>query len=98
MGRDAEPSLRQFELIGTLHESGATELPPDSDVPVSAAWRDLIEGDDRVRAMRALEASAIMGLRKGLRGGSVWINHSLSFRERDQLLIPPAQWESNRDR
>lgn len=98
VGRDAEPSLRQFELIGALHESGATELPPDSVVPVSAAWRDLIEGDDRVRAMRALEASAIMGLRKGLRRGSVWINHSLSFRERDQLLIPPAQWESNRDR
>ena len=98
MGREAEPSLRQLELIGTLHDSGATELPPDCDVPVSAAWRDLIQGDDRTRASRALEASAITGLRKGLRRGSVWINHSLSFRERDQLLIPPALWESDRDR
>jgi hypothetical protein len=98
VGREAEPSLRQFELIGTLHDSGATELPPDSDAPVSAAWRDLIKGDDRVRALRALEASAITGLRKALRRGSVWIDHSLSFRERDQLLIPPAQWESDRDR
>jgi TnpA family transposase len=98
VGREAEPSLRQFELIGTLHDSGAIEVPPDSDVPVSAAWRDLIKGDDRVRALRALEASAITGLRKGLRRGSVWINHSLSFRERDQLLIPPTQWESDRDR
>ncbi|MBB5499614.1 Tn3 family transposase [Paraburkholderia sp. MM5384-R2] len=97
-GRDAEPSLRQLELIGTLHDSGATELPPDCDVPVSAAWRDLVKGDDRARALRALEASAITGLRKGLRRGSVWINHSLSFRERDHLLIPPAQWESERDR
>ncbi len=26
VGRDAEPSLRQFELVGTLHDSGATEL------------------------------------------------------------------------
>ena len=41
--------------------------------------------------MRALEASAITGLRKGLRRGSVWISHSLSFRARDQMLIPPAQ-------
>jgi hypothetical protein len=49
-------------------------------------------------ALRALEASAITGLRKALRRGSVWINRSLSFRERDQLLIPPAQWESDRDR
>jgi TnpA family transposase len=98
VGREAEPSLRQFELIGTLHDSGATELPPDSDVRVSAAWRELIKGDDRVHALRALEASAITGLRKALRRGSVWINHSLSFRERDQLLIPPAQWEGDRDR
>ncbi|KVN96665.1 hypothetical protein WJ69_02375 [Burkholderia ubonensis] len=48
--------------------------------------------------MWALKASAITGLRKGLRRGSVWISHSLSFRARDQLLIPPAQWERERDR
>jgi len=67
-------------------------------VPVSASWRDIVDGDDRKRALRALEASALTGLRKGLCCGSVWINHSLSFRERDQLLIPPARWESERDR
>ncbi|MDN7535660.1 hypothetical protein QZM30_37205 [Burkholderia orbicola] len=65
---------------------------------MSASWRDLVEGKDRVRALRALEASAITGLRKGLRRGSVWISHSLSFRSRDQLLIPPAQWERERAR
>jgi len=97
-GWDAEPSLRQLDLIGALHDSGTTELPPDCDVPVSVGWRDLVKGDDRARALRALEASAITGLRKGLRRGSVWINHSLSFRERDQLLIPPVQWEKERDR
>jgi hypothetical protein len=67
-------------------------------VPVSAAWRDLVTGDDRARALRALEASALTGLHKGFRRGSVWISHSLSFRERDQLLIPPTQWESDRER
>lgn len=97
-GRDAEPCLKQLELIGALHNSGATELPADCDVPVSASWRDMVKGEDRARALRALEASAITELRKGLRRGSVWISHSLSFRERDQLLIPPAQWESERDR
>jgi TnpA family transposase len=96
--REAEPSLRQLELIGQLHDSGATELPRDYDVPISASWRDIVEGDDRKRALRALEASALTGLRKGLRCGSVWINHSLSFRARDLLVISPAQWESERDR
>jgi hypothetical protein len=63
-------------------------------VPVSASWRDLVDGEDRKRALRAMEACAITGLRKALRRGTVWISHSLSFRERDQLLIPPTQWES----
>jgi hypothetical protein len=48
--------------------------------------------------LRALEASAITGQRNGLRRGSFWINHSLSFRDRDQLLIPSVQWKSDRDR
>lgn len=94
----SEPSVQQLEFIGSLHDQGATELPPDCQVPVSASWRDLVNGEDRQRAMRAMEASAMMGLRRGLRRGTVWINHSLSFRERDQLLIPPAQWDAERDR
>ncbi|MBB0179440.1 MULTISPECIES: Tn3 family transposase [Ralstonia] len=93
-----DPAMRQLEFIGSLHDQGATELPPDCNVPVSVSWRDLVDGEDRKCALRAMEASAIMGLRKGLRRGTVWISHSLSFRERDQLLIPPAQWESERDR
>ena len=39
----------------------------------------------------------MMSLRKSLRRGSVWIDHSLSHRERDQMLIPPAQWAIQRD-
>jgi hypothetical protein len=54
-------------------------LPSDSDVPVSAAWRNLAKGDDQARAFRALEASAVTGLRKWLRRGSFRINDSLSF-------------------
>jgi len=97
-GNGNEPVMRQLEVIGKLYEHGATELPPDSNVPVSASWRDLVDGEDRKRALRAMEACAITGLRKALRRGTVWISHSLSFRERDQLLIPPTQWESERDR
>jgi len=39
----------------------------------------------------------MVSLRKSLRRGSVWLHHSLSFRERDQMLIPPAQWAVQRD-
>lgn len=39
----------------------------------------------------------MMTLRKSLRRGSARLNHSLSLRERDQMLIPPAQWAVQRD-
>ena len=94
----SDPAVQQLEFIGSLHDQGATELPRDCQVPVSASWRDMVNGEDRKRAMRAMEACAMMGLRRGLRRGTVWINHSLSFRERDQLLIAPAQWDTERDR
>lgn len=39
-----------------------------------------------------------MGLRRSLRRGSVWLDHSLSYRERDQMLIPPKDWARDRER
>lgn len=74
---DTEPSLQQLELIARLHDSGATELPIDHGVPISAKWRALVACDDCKRALRALEATAITSWRNDLRRGSVWINHSL---------------------
>jgi TnpA family transposase len=38
----------------------------------------------------------MMALRRSVRRGSVWVDHSLSFRERDQMLIPPQQWALHR--
>ncbi|NGF00540.1 Tn3 family transposase, partial [Escherichia coli] len=69
----ADPAVQQLEFVGSLHDRGATELPPDCQVPVSASWRDLVNSEDRQRAMRAMEASAMLGLRRGLRRGTVWI-------------------------
>jgi predicted nuclease of restriction endonuclease-like (RecB) superfamily len=56
------------------------------------AWNPLVHGADPKAAWRAFEASTMMALRKSVRRGSVWVDHSLSFRERDQMLIPPQQW------
>jgi hypothetical protein len=45
----------------------------------------------------AYDACTMMTLRKSLRRGSARLNHSLSLRERDQMLIPLAQWAVQRD-
>ncbi len=86
-------ALKQLEILRALHASGATELPSDTEVTVDKVWRGMVDGDDRKKAMRALEASTALALRAGLRRGSIWVDHSLTFRERDQMLIPPDEWK-----
>ncbi|SDE60916.1 hypothetical protein SAMN05444679_12614 [Variovorax sp. CF079] len=39
----------------------------------------------------------MMAMRKALRGGSVWLDHSASFRDRDRMLIPLEEWKLHRD-
>ncbi|WP_157270902.1 Tn3 family transposase, partial [Azohydromonas aeria] len=66
---------------------GRDELPD-----VGAAWSSLVHNPDRKAGWWAFEASTMLALRRSLRRGSVWIDHSLSFQGREQLLIPPLQW------
>jgi hypothetical protein len=63
--------------------------------PLGIVWKPLIEGDDRERAFRALEVATLSSLRRAVRNGSVWIDHSLSFRSREHLFIAPAVWKAD---
>jgi TnpA family transposase len=96
-GRENDAGLQQVQALKKLYDSKATTLPSDSPVQVGRVWRALTGGEDRKRALRAFEASAMLSLRTSLRRGSAWLPHSQSFRERDRLLIPPAQWEAQRE-
>lgn len=40
----------------------------------------------------------MLAVRHGLRGGRLWVDHSWEFRNREDLLIPPAQWKKERQR
>jgi hypothetical protein len=40
--------------------------------------------------------ATLLGLRRALRNGTVWIDHSLAFRSREKLFIPAAQWQAHR--
>ncbi|MCA4427973.1 Tn3 family transposase, partial [Acinetobacter baumannii] len=59
---------------------------------LGAAWRQDIADADRERAFRALEVATLFALRRGLRNGSIWIEHSLSFRGRERLFISQERW------
>jgi TnpA family transposase len=104
--------LADLDFQGTPNDAGfvqwrawrnlrqrAGELAPRELPDVGPAWRDLVNDPDPAdprASWRAFEASTMLAVRRSLRRGSLWIDHSLSFRERDQLLIPPQQWEQER--
>ncbi len=55
-----------------------------------------LASEDRGRAFVAAELGTLLNLRRALRNGTVWIDHSLVFRSRETLFIAPAQWQQNR--
>ena len=97
-GRAGDAGLEQWKAWTDLQRQGVFELEAGASLPdVGAAWHGLVRDLDSRSGFRAFEACTMMSLRKSLRRGSVWIDHSLSFRERDQMLIPPADWAVQRD-
>ena len=97
-GRENERAIRQFDVVRGLHQKNASELPEGTDVPVNKIWRNAVEGEDRKRAFKALEACTALSLRRGIRRGSVWVEHSLTYGERDQMLIPAEEWARDKHR
>ena len=92
-GRPGDPGFEQWKSWTDLQRKGVTELKEGVPLPdVGTAWHGLVRDLDPRSGFRAFEACTMMSLRKSLRRGSVWLDHSLSFRERDQMLIPPADW------
>jgi TnpA family transposase len=95
-GHANEPAVQQLAIVRDMQKRGESALPEGTAVPASSLWRNILEGEDRVRAGNALLASTALALRRGLRRGSVWVGHSLTYRERERMLIPKDEWERDR--
>lgn len=95
----AEPhdaSKERVEYLRELYQQRSNSLPVGSSVPTPSPWKDIIEGEDRVRAMRGLEAATMIGLRKSLRSGAVYVEDSEKFRGRHRLMIDSDVWAKDR--
>ena len=95
-GASDDENLQRTKLLQDLYRAKQTSLPDGTRVPSPRSWRTLIEGEDRERALRAVEAMTLMGLRKALRGGAVFVEHSEKFRGRHHLLIAENDWKKER--
>lgn len=98
-GAADDAGFKHWSTWRELRGLGAPEFPAGFAVPeVGDAWRDLVHDEDRKRGLQAFAACTMMAMRKSLRSGKLWIDHSLSFRERDQVLIPADEWARERDK
>ncbi|WP_300652243.1 Tn3 family transposase [Hydrogenophaga sp.] len=98
-GDESKKDLTLVEQLKKIRTEGLKELPKDWDVSgIEAAWRSLVDDEDRVKALKAFKACALLRIRKGLLGGRLWVPHSANFRSRTDSLIPEEEWERDREK
>jgi TnpA family transposase len=71
-------------------------LPATVSLSLGRVWRVPLADSDRERAFAACEVASLLALRRALRNGTVWIEHSLRFRSRERLFIPADSWQQRR--
>lgn len=98
-GDASKKDLHLVEQLRKIRADGLKQLPKDWDVSdVEAVWRPLVDDADRVKALKAFNACALMRIRKGLLGGRLWVPHSANFRSRMDTLIPEEEWDRDREK
>ena len=93
------PVIDALTRLRELYRTGARNLPDDvGAIRLGSVWRDAISGYDRERAFRAVEVATLFALRRSVRNGSIWIEHSLTFRGRERLFFPAERWQAEAKR
>jgi hypothetical protein len=84
--------LDALRRLQGLYAHEQRQLPVGTQVFLGRVWQEALTGADRERAFCAFEVATLIALRRALRNGTVWIDHSLAFRSRERLFIPPDRW------
>jgi TnpA family transposase len=89
------PAIEFLVKLQALYLRGSRKLPVDVVAPsLGRVWQASISSPDRERAFQALEVATLFALRRAVRNGSVWIEHSLSFRGRARLFFTDERWKA----
>jgi hypothetical protein len=90
------PVIQAMDQLRALYNDNTRILPRGISIELGSVWRPMFDGDDRDRAHRALEVATLLAFRRALRNGSVWIEHSFTFRSRSRLFISKDRWTAER--
>ena len=93
---EAHPVLQALCCLQDLYGREQRHLPADIRIFLGRVWQQIFASPDRERAFCAFEVATLLALRRALRNGTVWIDHSLAFRSREQLFIPAERWQAQR--
>jgi TnpA family transposase len=85
-----------MHVLHELYKRDLHALPTACALPLGRVWRTVLSGEDCERAFAAAEVATLLDLRRALRNGTVWIEHSLAFRGRETLFIPQQPWQKSR--
>jgi len=89
------PAMEYLAKLQALYLKGSRKLPVEVVAPsLGMIWQVSISSPDRERAFQALEVATLFALRRAVRNGSVWIEHSLSFRGRARLFFTDERWQA----
>ena len=97
-GQDNPPVLQALATLSALYAARSRELPPEFSIDMGSVWTGLLACADRKLAMQALEVATLLGLRRTLKNGTVFIAHSFAYRARENMLIDAGEWQKNRNR
>ncbi len=67
------------------------------NIRLGRAWRESIDGYDRLKAMVAFEWATLFAMRIALRNGTIFVEHSFSFRSQAHMLISAEDWRTKRN-
>ncbi len=95
-GLQADPGVRHWQTWCALQEAGATELPPGFNAAVGAAWSPIVHDLDPRSGYQGFAACTMMAVRRSLRGGSAWVDHSVTFRARSAMLLSDQEWATSK--
>lgn len=89
------PAIEYLAKLQALYLKGSRKLPVEVvALSLGMIWQVSISSPDRERAFQALEVATLFALRRAVRNGSVWIEHSLSFRGRARLFFTDERWQA----
>jgi hypothetical protein len=91
-----QPLLEAMQVLSRQYERDARTLPVGCNMALGRVCQASLAGEDRERAFVAAEVGTLLNLRRALRNGTLWIDHSLAFRSRETLFMAPARWEQSR--